>query len=155
MLEINKMKKINCLFVILWMVVIFCFSNQPALESSKLSDGLINKTIIKVYEICNGNITEDKKEEIISKYSYPIRKLAHFTLYFILGLLVFNYIKYFNNKTILISLIICILYAVTDEIHQLFIPGRAGQVFDVFIDTFGSLTSIIIMNKTRKKQDIK
>ena len=50
------------LLVLIWMIVIFSFSNQPAEASSKLSDGFINKTIIKVYEVFNGNITEEKKE---------------------------------------------------------------------------------------------
>ena len=47
----------------------------------------------------------------------PIRKLAHFTEY----------------------LILCILYAFTDEYHQTFINGRTGQILDVLIDSSGSL----------------
>lgn len=145
------MKKINLILVIIWMIIIFCFSNQSATESSKLSDGLINKTITKVYKIFEPNITTEEEKQIIEKYVYPVRKLAHFTLYFILGILVFNYLKHFNINAILISLCICVLYAITDEIHQFFIPGRACQIFDVFIDSMGSLTSLTILNLINKK----
>ena len=43
-----------------------------------------------------------------------------------------------------------ILYACTDEIHQLFIQGRAGQLKDVLIDTIGSLTGIYIYKVVKK-----
>ena len=136
------------LLVLIWMIVIFSFSNQPAIDSSKLSDGFINKTIIKVYEVFNGNITKEKKEELISKYSYPVRKLAHFTVYFILGMLVFIYLNNFiKNKSIIIySLLICFVYACTDEFHQYFVDGRYCSFIDVLIDSIGSLISILFLH---------
>ena len=51
-------------------------------------------------------------------------------------------INYKNN--IYIPIIICILYAISDEIHQLFVPGRSGQVSDVLLDTLGAFTGIMI-----------
>lgn len=136
------------LLVLIWMIVIFSFSNQPALDSSELSDGFIDKTIIRVYEVFNGNITEEKKEELIYKYSYPVRKLAHFTIYFILGILVFIYLNDFiKNKSIIIySLLICFVYACTDEFHQYFVDGRYCSFIDVLIDTLGTLISILLLN---------
>lgn len=136
------------LIVLVWMIVIFSFSNQPAEESNKLSDGFINNTIIKVYEVFNGAASEEKQEELISKYSYPIRKLAHFTIYFILGVLVFIFLnQYIENKNIIIySLLICFIYACTDEFHQYFIDGRYCSFIDVFIDSLGSLISILLLS---------
>jgi VanZ family protein len=43
-----------------------------------------------------------------------------------------------NKKLILISILICFLYALSDEIHQSFVPGRACRILDVVIDTSGS-----------------
>ena len=72
---------------------------------------------------------------------------AHFSIYAALGLsvisLTFTYdIK--NKKRILITLISGVLYAISDEIHQTFIPGRSGQVTDVMIDSAGIILSILI-----------
>lgn len=138
--------KLKGFLVILWMIIIFCFSNQPATQSSKLSDGFINRTVVRVYEIFNGKIDNEKQQEIISKYSYPIRKMAHFTLYFILGFLVFIYLNgCTQNKFIIIySLLICFIYACTDEFHQYFVNGRYCSFIDVLIDSAGALTSILL-----------
>ncbi len=46
--------------------------------------------------------------------------------------------KLSNKKIILITVLICFLYAVSDEIHQYFVPGRACRMLDVIIDTSGS-----------------
>lgn len=146
------------LLVLIWMIVIFSFSNQPAEASSELSDGFINKTIIKVYEVFNGNIKEEKKEELISKYSYPVRKFAHFTIYFILGMLVSIYLNDFikNKSVIIYSLLICFVYACTDEFHQYFVDGRYCSFIDVLIDSIGSLISILLLNvKTFLRKNIK
>lgn len=143
--------KFKLLLVILWMVVIFMFSNQPADESSNLSDGFINNTIIRVYEIFNDNVTESEKEYILEKYSMPIRKLAHFTVYFILGILVYIFLKDYNvNRIIIYSLIVCFIYACTDEIHQYFVAGRYCSFIDVLIDTIGSFVSIFVTRKISK-----
>ena len=50
---------------------------------------------------------------------------------------------------------ICFLYACTDEFHQLFIAGRSAEIKDVLIDSFGSLTSILLCNFIYLKSKIK
>ena len=137
------MKKRKLIIIIIWMIVIFLFSNQPSDESSNLSNSFINNTIVKVYEITHGEIVKEKREEILNKYSYPVRKLAHFTIYFILGLLSIVFFKDFNKQYILYSLLLCFIYACFDEFHQYFVPGRYCSFFDVLIDTLGSSFSII------------
>lgn len=58
-------------------------------------------------------------------------------------MLVINLLMEYNIKhIILIPLIICLLYSISDEFHQLFIVGRSGEVRDVLIDTIGALTGI-------------
>lgn len=153
------MKVVKICFLVLWMALIFSFSNQKDVDSSKVSDGFIDRTVVKIYKIFNENITKEKENEIIEKYTYPIRKLAHYTLYFILGILSFLVVKDYsiNKKLIIYSLLICFLYACSDEFHQLFVIGRSARVLDVLIDTFGSFCSIsifYIFNKKISKKSI-
>ena len=138
------MNKVKLVFIIVWMIVIFLFSNQPANKSGELSNGLIDKTIVKVYEIFNGKVSEEQRVSIIKKYSYPVRKMAHFTVYFILGLLCFSYFKDFTKHYVIYSILLCFLYACSDEFHQYFVDGRYASFLDVLIDTFGAIISIII-----------
>ncbi len=72
---------------------------------------------------------------------FALKKIAHFIEYFILGMLTYR-----ATNNILISISFCILFAVSDEFHQSFIPGREPRVRDVIIDSFGSITAIIIWN---------
>lgn len=153
------MKVVKICFLVLWMALIFSFSNQKDVDSSKVSDGFIDRTVVKIYKIFNENITKEKENEIIEKYTYPIRKFAHYTLYFILGILSFLVVKDYsiNKKLIIYSLLICFLYACSDEFHQLFIIDRSARVLDVIIDTFGSFCSIsifYIFNKKISKRSI-
>lgn len=153
------MKVVKICFLVLWMALIFSFSNQKDVDSSKVSDGFIDRTVVKIYKIFNEKVTKEKENEIIEKYTYPIRKLAHYTLYFILGILSFLVVKDYsiNKKLIIYSLLICFLYACSDEFHQLFIIGRSARVLDVMIDTFGSLCGIsifYIFNKKISKKSI-
>lgn len=153
------MKVVKICFLVLWMALIFSFSNQIDVDSSKVSDGFIDRTVVKIYKIFNENTTKEKENEIIEKYTYPIRKLAHYTLYFILGILSFLVVKDYsiNKKLIIYSLLICFLYACSDEFHQLFVIGRSASIKDVIIDTFGSSCSIsifYIFNKKISKKSI-
>ena len=129
----NKSKFLKLLILILWMGIIFCFSNQP--NSGQVTHDIIEETITTV-----------KTDTLIDIINFVIRKSAHITEYFILTILFVSlYKEYTNNKNkiIIISIISCFLYACTDEIHQLFIIGRTGQFIDVLIDTFGGLLFII------------
>ena len=144
------MKKIIKLtLVILWMLLIFSFSNQKAKDSSKLSDGIIVK-VANVF--VDKELSIEKQEEILEKYTTIVRKTAHFVIYLILGILVINlFIEYDIKHLILISLLVCLLYSISDEFHQLFIDGRSGEIRDIIIDTIGSLTGIISYYILRRK----
>ena len=143
------MKKVlSIILVVIWMGIIFCFSNQTADDSTKISDGFIT-TIINFF--VNDDLSCDEKESLLEKYSFYVRKIAHFTLYFGLGILILNLLYQYNlkNKT-LIGVIICIIYSCSDEFHQLFIPGRSGEFRDVFIDSIGSIFGILFHNFVKK-----
>lgn len=137
------MMKFNCkknsiLFVVLWMSVIFVMSSFNANESSEQSN-IIVELIVSIFNFNN-----------IELISLIVRKLAHFIEYFILGLLVFNMIRCYDKK-IYIAIIICILYAVSDEIHQLFVVGRSCKIMDMLIDSMGSVSGILLFKRLIKK----
>ena len=124
-------KKLSLLSVLIWMIFIFIMSSFNASESSAQSNIIVN-FISNIFNINN-----------IELISLIIRKLAHFTEYFILGILTYNLIKNYRKKYY-IAIIICIIYAISDEIHQIFIPGRSCQITDILIDSIGAITAIYI-----------
>ena len=124
------------------MIVIFCFSNQVSDDSTRLSDGFIKNTICK--------INKSDCDKTIEKTFTPIRKTAHFFIYLILGLLVFNCFE-IDKKYIIYAILICLLYSISDEIHQMFVPGRSGEVLDMFIDTAGATLGIISEYKVKSR----
>ena len=137
-------KVINIILIILWMGLIFVLSNDTAEESSKKSDGLIVRC---VQDIIKRNLSTKEKEKVLKYLVKPVRKSAHFFLYFVLGILIiylFKSFELFNYKTILLAILLCFLYACSDEIHQLFIKGRSCEVRDILIDTIGSLSGISV-----------
>ena len=137
------------------MIIIFSLSNQPAIDSTELSDGFISNTIGNVYKLFNKNISSDELNEIKVKYTHPVRKMAHFTIYMILGILVTLLVREYNvsfYKCLFISLLVCLLYSISDEVHQLFVMGRSGEIRDILIDTSGSFIGIFVFNKLFRKK---
>lgn len=133
------LKIIKWILVILCMVQIFMFSNDPADESDKKS----NFIIVSIAEVLAGrSLSGVERQKKIDEYVVLVRKGAHFFIYFVLGFLVLSLFKEYkdlNTKIILISLLVSILYACSDEIHQLFVVGRSGSIIDVGIDSLGAL----------------
>ena len=135
--------------VIFWMITIFSLSNMKRDNSEATSKGLL----YKIVSITTND--KDRINETVEKYNIVIRKCAHITEYLILSLLVYLALIYSDvdkNKSMIFTLIICILYAISDEIHQLFVPGRGGQIKDVFIDSIGIIISIFFINIRNKSQ---
>lgn len=125
--------KSSTILMLLWMFLIFLMSSFDATESTNQSNFIVN-IITNIFKIEN-----------IELLSFIIRKLAHLTEYLILGLLVANMFTKNNiNNLYLISIILCIIYATSDEIHQLFVPGRACQLRDILIDSIGSITGVYL-----------
>lgn len=139
MIRIINRKEVAILATISWMALIFYLSHQPASVSGELSGSLL--AVI---------------EQIVAYFPFPfdgetvhfyLRKSAHFFAYFILGVLVFHTVRLYIDialRSITSAFLITVLYAISDEVHQTFIPGRSGEVRDVLIDSAGSFTGIII-----------
>ena len=133
----NKKKIIAWILVCIWLLVIFLFSSQTGSSSSELSNGIV--TFLKDLFPFSFN------QEF---FSLLIRKLAHFSEYFVLGILVCNLVKQYQNlgkKEYLWIFIFCFLYACSDEFHQMFVGGRSPQILDILIDSLGSLTGIFLI----------
>lgn len=124
--------------VIIWMIIIFMFSSQTGDESSMISDTIVNKTIC-INNNCNFELA-----------TFIIRKFAHLFMYFILGILVMNNFK-ISKRNILYAFVICVLYSISDEIHQIFSYERSAEIRDIFIDSIGSFIGIIFTCKIKKK----
>ena len=137
-------KIIKIFIVLLCMIIIFSFSSDDDKASDKKSDGVII-SVAKL--IKRNNLSKKEKIKYINKYVVFVRKGAHFIIYFALGLSLISLIREYrilDLKAILIALLIAILYACSDEFHQLFISGRSGQISDIFLDSFGSFIGISI-----------
>jgi VanZ family protein len=129
---------------------IFCFSAQPADESSALSNGVV-ELLIRWLSVLNANLDS---EALLAALSYPVRKAAHMTEFTVLyGSLTFAFHVWQvrGRRMALYAMAITFLYACSDEFHQLFVPGRAGRFTDVLIDcTVAGLITIIICIRTNK-----
>jgi len=154
----NKKYILKLLIIIIWLFIIFSFSAENAEKSQNTSDQVIVKTVETVRQ---EKLTPEEKDIVINKYIVIVRKSAHFFLYFILGILFFFLAKDIwglTPKAFIFTIIFCFIYAITDEIHQLFIAGRTARIFDVFVDTCGAtlsttITTLIclLINKLKKQ----
>ena len=141
------MKIIKLILLLLCMITIFYFSSDTGVESNKKSS-----TIINIVKIITKKDYSDKELETIT---FVVRKIAHFTIYFLLGFLFINFFcEYFiiDKKMFVILLLLCMLYACSDEIHQVFVSERSGEVRDVLIDTAGSFLGLCIYKKLFLKE---
>ena len=143
-------KKINILRVILIILLlmmfgtIFNFSNQNGEKSGSLSREVTEKVTKNINSI--QQLEKSEKEKVLRKIEHCIRKLAHFSLYFIVGILTMSLMCTFdlkNVKRVFISLGIGAIYASTDEFHQLFIPDRTASIVDILIDSSGVFVGIL------------
>lgn len=146
------MKKTFFVFLflaVLDMCVIFAFSSQNSEQSTNISKEIANNI---VSDISSETETAKNTEEQFLDFDYIhylLRKSAHVFLYTLLGVLTVSAVHLSGKikskiKVFLISLFICVGYAVTDEIHQFFVPGRSCEFKDVLIDSSGIMFGLLI-----------
>ncbi|GKU27721.1 VanZ family protein [Clostridium folliculivorans] len=146
----NLKLKISWIVLLFWMIIIFVYSSKNGTESDKQS-----ALVIYVFNA----LGIDLNGMLGDLATFIVRKTAHFTEYLILFLLAYNVFRNYLNKkaAIICGIILTFGYASTDEIHQLFVPGRTGKFRDVLIDTSGSIFGgivITLINKIRYKSKI-
>ncbi len=118
------------LIVISLLILIFCLSAQDGSDSTETSHwftSLIN--FILPFSVSESTI----------------RTLAHFSEFACLSFFVLNLtFSYFEKLKPVYSLIFSFVYAISDEIHQIFVPGRACQIEDMLVDLAGIISGIIV-----------
>ena len=138
----NRRLVIKYISVAIWMLVIFLMSSEVAGTSSARSDEIV-RTIQSIGVSTPADLL-----------TFVVRKAAHICAYFVLGILLFNLVKEYDlsvKKMIFISIAIAMLYACTDELHQMFVPGRSGEVRDVLIDTAGAAVGVVAYAALRSR----
>lgn len=153
------------------MVMIFCFSGQTRESSNSLSSEITN-ILIKIKKWIDSFLPvqgydgeyEPGTYSLFDDLNHYVRKLAHLTEFAMLGMSVHfhlkarteYYEKAFGRIYVLYSLLIGAVYAISDEVHQLFVSGRGAQVKDVIIDTvgvfLGIMISLFVMHRIAKKK---
>ncbi len=128
------------------MTIIFGFSSQDGKESGNISKKITEQIVKRIPQIQEKE--QEEKEIIINRIEKVIRKIAHFSIYTVVGILVMAFISTYQIKEknrIIISTIIGIIYACSDEIHQSLVPGRSPMITDVMIDTMGVILGILLI----------
>lgn len=116
---------LNWILVFGWMGVIYYFSNQPNLKS-----------------------------ELAPAWDTFFRKIAHMSEFFILAYFLFNAFRSMGVKlhqALIMSFMITVIYAFSDEFHQGQVLGRHSSYKDVAIDSFGALSFIFLRFKLRNR----
>lgn len=138
----TQIKIFNIILIVIWMITVFMFSGQKGEDSGNTS-GRFTEIII---HILTGK-SVDSNNPTIQMVETIIRKLAHYTIYTIGGFLIMNY-AYTTDKSLKEKILYSICfgggYAITDELHQFFVPDRSARLFDVGIDTLGVITGVVI-----------
>ena len=147
-------KYLSLFFVITIMITIFLFSAQSAQDSGKLS-GKIVDIVIKIVLPHYKDLSYEQQQQIKEKVTLVVRKTAHFTEFAVLGFFLMihllsykPYIKSFNFKMFIracISWVTGVLYAFSDELHQMFVTDRYSSIYDVLIDSSGVLFGVFLL----------
>lgn len=142
-------------FMLLAGTIIY-FSEQSGIKSGEHTNTYL--------EFINRFIDISSSGKTLDWFAYIGRKAAHITLYMLLFITSYFAIgssSYFSTRKIsiyMLSMLFGILFAISDEIHQAFIPGRNASAIDVLIDTIGLLIGwlmILIVERCFKKSNSK
>lgn len=121
---------------VLWMAVLFFLSHESAAGSTARSAVIVNLL---------GGLGLDWA---IDTTTVLVRKAAHLSAYAVLGGLfvwALRSKKLSLKNTAVFSVILAFAYAITDEVHQVFVPARSGQVSDVLLDTIGAILGVALV----------
>ena len=134
------------ILVIVCMITIFRFSAQVATKSNTTSTH-VTTWVVKIVVPHYSAMEKPAQNQLVKTVNHYVRKGAHFSIYTLLGislLFFFSGTKHWKNKAKWCSILVGLLYACSDEFHQLFVPGRGAQVRDVLIDTCGVIFGVLI-----------
>ncbi|MBR6352380.1 MAG: VanZ family protein [Firmicutes bacterium] len=143
----RKTKRIVCLLlVLLWMGAIFAYSAMDAPDST-LQSRKVGKIFGSIVVADWEDWTPQQQEDFAAKWDHPIRKAAHMAEFAVLGALLCGTLIIWpkdKKKAVCAAILLGIAYAATDELHQIFVPGRAGRISDVGIDSIGVVIGCLL-----------
>lgn len=149
----NHFRNLLLCMTILWMTGIFLMSAQPADESTNTSL-FVGRTIASLTVEGYSDRSPEEQLKLAEMIDHPVRKTAHILEYTILGILISltlnEYRRASYESSMAIAFILGAAYAATDEFHQLFVPGRSGQISDVALDSAGVLAGCFIVYVLKK-----
>lgn len=144
MKSLNKVSAFFWFATIFWMLLIFYLSSQPALISNSLSKRITILLFDMTKQVQGIDLISQKH---VSEINSIIRQYAHGVVYAILTILVVNALRCSGMnvlKSSVIAFVISVAFACSDEIHQMFVPGRAVQSQDLLMDCTGVLLGLAI-----------
>ncbi len=148
-----KKSTIAGLLAVIWMCVIFSFSAQVKEESSEVSIAFSYRVVSSAGTFFGLHLDDGQIRQISNAIEGYVRKAAHMTEYAILAVLLFVWLERWQLKAMkkgIIAVFLAMLYAASDEIHQLFVQGRTGSLRDVIIDSIGAALGILILAGVKK-----
>lgn len=131
------------ILLLFWLWVMYSFSAKTGAQSSSTSGGLTRKLLNLFYPQYK-SFPQEVSMKIFETTNFILRKTAHFLEYMILAEIAAEFMDTFFEKSLnwkqaLTVVILCGIFATSDEIHQMFVGGRSPQVKDVILDTIGAI----------------
>lgn len=143
----GKWSNIAGILAIIWMCIIFSFSAQTKEESSVVSEGLSYRMVSGTGLLFHLHMDEEQLRELAASIERSVRKCAHMTEFAILAILFYGWMcrwQMSRKHRACLAAILTMLYACSDEFHQLFVAGRAGTFSDVLVDSAGAIAGLAL-----------
>lgn len=160
----NLRRKVFLVLMLVMMVCIFLFSSRTSVDSTEDSY-YVGRLVSELFVPDFDEWSAEDQQAFIEKIDHPVRKTAHATEYAVLAMLAAG--AYFpacierdpgeirdgvadipeknrKRRALFSAWLTASAYAATDEFHQLFVPGRSGQISDVILDGAGALAGVVI-----------
>lgn len=146
-MKIVFLRNLAGVLAIMWMCIIFAFSAQSKEESGAVSQSFTYQLVSNTRTFFNLDLSDARVREIADAIEGFVRKAAHMTEFGILSVLIFIWIGQWEMSLLRHGLTAsgaAAVYAASDEIHQLFVPGRSGRFSDVCIDSAGAVLGVVV-----------
>ena len=139
---------ILAVLILLTMTVIFLFSSESREESGDRSHG-VTRMVVRLLVRDYDELSADEQTALLEAYHLPIRKLGHLSEYALLAFLCGGFMHALGKGSYpvywLIPAAFCLLYAISDEVHQIF-SSRGASPVDVCIDFVGAMLGLCIIH---------
>ncbi len=149
----RKLKPFAAAVVFALIGFIYSMSAADGDISSSLSFRVAKKIITLAQNVLEANWSDGAVLHMAMSIHFLVRKCAHVTEYVLLSIFTTIFLRAYGQmqvKRYLTAAIFCVLVAISDEVHQLFVPNREGSVRDVLIDTLGVIIGIALIVVVRK-----